>query len=91
MEKDKELRREPELAGREMTLDQFYSLWNDADLDTKRLLIDYMIDNPSLEWREILWRAENGEIENSELIVDHSSELYSSIANLIADIDGLVR
>lgn len=91
MEKDKEFRREPEITGLELSLDQFYSSWNEADLDTKRLLVGYMIDNPSLEWREILWRAENGEIENSELIVDRSSELYSSIANLIADIDGLVR
>ncbi len=64
--------------------------WASADISELPKLVKIMIMTPSLEWRELMNRAEKHEIVNWEILLQNSSDIYASIAEAIAEDDGIV-
>ena len=67
-------------------------IW-DACIDEQEVqkLIDFMVANPSQEYGVLLRRAEAGSLKFHQVLLDRADEVYSSIAEAIADSDGLVE
>ena len=53
-------------------------------------VVNYMISHPSREWLSVIHKAEQGKVNYADVLVGKSDELYSSIADITADLDGLV-
>lgn len=67
------------------------SLWESCEsLDEAKVLTEYMISHPSLDWVPIMDEAQKGNIKHGRALLDRDDEFYESVADLIADQDGLV-
>lgn len=52
--------------------------------------IEYIINNPSTEWRHLMEKAESGSVPYYDILIERSDSIYASIAEAIANEDGLV-
>jgi hypothetical protein len=67
------------------------SRW-DASTESEALaLIGLMKDHPSMTWRDMITKAEAHDIRHWQLLLQNSNDIYESIAEAIADNDGLVN
>lgn len=55
-----------------------------------RKLVDYMISHPSLDWVPIMDEAQKGNMRFGRALLDREVDFYESVADLIAEQDGLV-
>lgn len=53
------------------------------------VLIEIMILVPSTAWFDVMHRAEQHELSNWKLLIEHSNQLYERAADAAADEDGL--
>ena len=66
--------------------------WESCEsIDEAKKLLDYTVSTPSKDWLLLVSKAERGEVKYSELLVECSDDIYSSIAEAVADSDNLVR
>ena len=71
---------------------QIKEIWESCEsIDEARELVDYIIATPSEDWLPLMSKAERGEVKYSELLIERSDDIYSSIAEAVADSDNLVR
>jgi len=67
------------------------SRWESCEsIDEAKILTEYMISHPSLDWVPIMDEAQKGNIRFGRALMDRDNEFYGSVADLIADQDGLV-
>ncbi len=67
------------------------SRWGSCEsIDEAKILAEYMISHPSLDWVPIMDEAQKGNIKFGRALLDRDSEFYESVADLIADQDNLV-
>jgi|GEM_PF-1972500 len=65
--------------------------WDSCEsLGEARKLTEYMISHPSLDWLPIMDEAQKGNVKFGRALLDRDSDFYQSVADLIADQDGLV-
>jgi hypothetical protein len=67
------------------------SRWESCDsAEEAKRLVEYMISHPSLDWLPIMNKAEKGGMKYGHALLENSRNFYESIADLLADVDGLV-
>lgn len=65
--------------------------WDDvAGVEEAKKFVQYTIEHPSVGWKSLMNKAERHSVKHYDILLQHSDEIYESIAYAIAEEDGVV-